>query len=110
MQYHAHAYFDPQQLKQVTQLHRELGRLHVQHGRTHARPIGPHPKPMFQVLFAESDLQLMHSWFEANRGSLDVLIHKETGDHLTDHTMDIEWLGDSQNLKLDSFEHQTGSK
>lgn len=110
MQYHAHVYFDPQQLKQATQLHRELGRLPVQLGRIHARPIGPHPKPMFQVLFAESDLQLMQSWLEANRGSLDVLIHKETGDHLTDHTMDIEWLGNSQNLKLEIFEHLTGGE
>ena len=46
---------------------------------------------------------------EANRGSLDVLIHKDLH-HLTDHTMDIEWLGNSQNLKLEIFEHLTGGE
>ena len=103
MQYHAHIYFDTPQLAQAAQLHKELSRLPVQLGRIFARPIGPHPKPMFQVVFPETDYSIMRNWLNAHRQDLDVLLHKETGDHLKDHTTEIEWLGNPQNLRLEIF-------
>lgn len=103
MQYHAHVYFDPQQLSQAAQLHQELSHLPVRLGRIHTLPIGPHPKPMFQVLFEAVDYAFVRAWLEAHRMDLDVLLHKETGDHLADHTTHTEWLGDAHNLRLEVF-------
>ena len=103
MQYHAHVYLDPQQLQQATQLYRELGRLQVQLGRIHTRPVGPHPKPMFQVVFSESEYSRLHDWLELNRNGLDILVHKETGNHWLDHTAHVEWLGQPLDLRLEVF-------
>ena len=103
MQYHAHVYFDPQQLQQAIQLHQELDRLPVQLGRIHTRPIGPHPKPMFQLVFTAADYPKLCAWLDTHRNGLDVLVHRETGDHIQDHTIDIEWLGNAHDLKLEVF-------
>ena len=51
--YHAHVYFDPADRAQAVQLRSELNRhFPVRVGRVHDRPVGPHPKAMFQVVFA----------------------------------------------------------
>ena len=103
MQYHAHVYFEPEQLAQATQLHSELSRLPVRVGRIHTQAIGPHPKPMFQVLFSDSNYEEMRSWLDLHRDGLDVLVHKETGDALEDHTNHVEWLGNAHVLRLDQL-------
>ena len=103
MQYHAHIYFDLPQQQQAVRLHQELGRLPGRLGRIHTQPVGPHPKPMFQVLFEAVDYPFMRAWLEEHRNGLDVLLHKDTGDHLADHTTHTEWLGDSHELRLEVF-------
>ena len=104
MHYHAHVYFDLQQLHQATQLHRALSHLPVALGRIHTQAIGPHPKAMFQAVFTAADYPRLRNWLDAHRNDLDVLIHKETGDNWKDHTIHAEWLGNPQALNLEIFE------
>ena len=99
--YHAHVYFDVPQLDLASQLHRELAaRFPVRLGRIFPKPIGPHPKPMFQVLFDASQFATVVPWLLANRQGLDVLVHGVSGDDLKDHTKLVMWLGNSHRLDL----------
>ncbi len=97
--YHAHVYFEASQLDIARRLHRELARLFpVQMGRIFAVPIGPHPKPMFQVIFHENQFAAVVQWLLHNRQGLDVLVHGLSGDDLKDHSELTLWLGKSHTL------------
>ncbi len=99
--YHAHVYFAPQQIALASQLHRELAeRFDVALGRIYSFPIGPHPLPMFQVLFTAAQFAQLITWLLHNRKGLDVLVHGVSGDDLRDHTELTLWLGKSHPLDL----------
>lgn len=102
--FHAHVYFDRHQLGQAIDLHRAIGRrFEVPIGAVHDRPIGPHSKGMFQIVFRLEDFGAIVTWLMQHRGDLDVLVHGDTGDHYADHTQHIMWLGNSQRLDTDMF-------
>ena len=79
-QYHAHMYFESEQLAQAAHLREQVGQLFaVRLGRLFPMPIGPHPKGMFQIAFDEAqfgqriDLEirrLLDSLFDGAAGSL----------------------------------------
>lgn len=99
--YHAHVYFEVDQLAIAQQLHEELSaRFPVVMGRIFTRPIGPHPMPMFQVIFAASQFAGLVQWLLHNRQGLDILVHGVSGDDLNDHTELTLWLGQSHKLDL----------
>ena len=103
--YHAHVYLDAATRQQAVQLGHELDRrFPVSIGRIHDRPIGPHPKPMFQVLVAPADFERVISWLMQNRQGLDVLVHPDTGDDLADHRDSALWLGNVLSLDLSALE------
>ena len=100
--YHAHVYFESQQLEIASQLHRELAeRFKVVLGRVFPMPIGPHPKGMFQVVFSANQFALIVEWLLHNRRGLDVLVHAVSGNDLKDHTELTLWLGQSHALRLE---------
>ena len=100
--YHAHVYFEPQQLELASQLHRELAaRFPVSLGCIFSMAIGPHPQGIFQVLLPEAQFAPVVEWLLHNRRGLDVLVHGVSGDDLKDHTEHALWLGQSLPLKLE---------
>ncbi len=97
--YHVHVYFEPGELAFATRLRAEMGRrFGLPMGRIHQRPIGPHPKGMFQVIVPASGLRHVTGWLEQHRRGLDVLVHEDTGDDYRDHTVGARWLGRPQPL------------
>lgn len=100
--FHVHVYFDPP--TRVTALAVRDGlaeRFDVELGRIHDRPMGPHPKSMYQVKFAPSEFSTLVQWLMLNHAGLDVLIHPETGDDVADHTVNALWLGEKLALNIE---------
>jgi DOPA 4,5-dioxygenase len=102
--YHAHVYFDQSSLEMATVLSETITEkfgLHV--GRVHQKPVGPHTKWSFQILFFREDFDALIPWLDSVRGELSVLVHADTGDDLIDHTTYAYWLGKQVPLNLDGF-------
>lgn len=100
--FHAHIYFDIASRDVAARVREGLGaRFDVQLGRWHDKPIGPHPKAMYQVAFLPNQFSNVVPWLMLNRGGLDILIHPETGDDVRDHTEHSLWLGDKLDLDIE---------
>ncbi|MBD2496216.1 DOPA 4,5-dioxygenase family protein [Nostoc sp. FACHB-280] len=99
--FHAHIYYDPETRDVAAQIREELGvKFEVILGRWRDQPVGPHPKSMYQVAFAPDQFSQVVPWLMLNRGGLDVLVHPETGDDVTDHTAHALWLGNKLELNI----------
>lgn len=108
--FHAHVYFDPQSREMAAQVRQALDeRFEVTLGRWHDKPIGPHSKAMYQVAFSPDQFDKVVPWLMLHRQGLDVLVHPETGDDLTDHTAHALWLGEKLALNLDVLRGTPGS-
>lgn len=102
--FHAHIYFDPEQIETAQALAREAqGRFSVLVGRFHTRPVGPHPRGSCQLTVAPDSFGPFAAWAALNRGSLTIFAHADTGKDLTDHTAHVIWFGDSEPLNLSNF-------
>lgn len=102
--FHAHVYFEPDQVGLATRLREGLGaRFPVQIGRLHPGPVGPHTRGMFQALFERERFTDVVTWLLEHREGLDVLVHADTGDDLADHTRRALWLGHEVPLRLDAL-------
>jgi aromatic ring-cleaving dioxygenase len=100
--FHAHVYFDPPTRTTALVVRDGLAeRFDVELGRIHDRPMGPHPKSMYQVKFAPSEFSALVQWLMLNHAGLDVLIHPETGDDVADHTVNALWLGEKLALNIE---------
>ena len=100
--FHAHVYFDsPTRTTALVVRDGLAERFDVELGRIHGRPMGPHPKPMYQVKFAPSEFSALVQWLMLNHAGLDVLIHPETGDDIADHTVNALWLGEKLALNIE---------
>ena len=100
--YHAHIYYDPATRERAAVIREALGaQFDVQLGRWHDRPVGPHPKSMYQVIFSAGEFAKLVPWLMLNRDGLDVLVHPETGDDVADHTAHAVWLGEKLDLNID---------
>jgi aromatic ring-cleaving dioxygenase len=92
--FHAHIYYDPESRGAAARVREGLAaRFNVQLGRWHDEPVGPHPRSMYQVLFAPSDFGAIVQWLMLNREGLTVLVHPSTGDSFGDHLERSLWLG-----------------
>ena len=67
----------------------------------HAQPVGPHPKPMYQVAFAPDQLAAVVPWLMLNRAGLSILVHPNTDDPVADHEASPLWLGEPLPLDVD---------
>lgn len=108
--YHAHVYFDEQTKQSAISLREILKKLpssyvyfNIKVGKIHDKPIGPHPKSMYQIYLDHSDLSCVLETLILNRGNLDVLIHPNTDNALNDHTKNAIWLGNKLLLNLDNL-------
>jgi DOPA 4,5-dioxygenase len=94
--FHAHVYFDPEERGAADRVRESLARRFVvEPGRSHDRPMGPHPKPMYEVKFAPDQFGAVVPWLMLNREGLSILVHPTTGDDVADHEERPLWLGES---------------
>ena len=100
--FHAHIYFDTASRDAAAHVREGLSaRFDVQLGRWHDKPIGPHPKAMYQVAFLPERFGKVVPWLMLNREGLDILIHPETGDDVADHMDHSLWLGEKLELDIE---------
>ena len=102
--FHAHIYFDAEQLEQARALgaaaHQLFG---VAEGNYHLRPVGPHPRGSCQLTVPADRFGDVAQWLVLNRGDLTIFAHANTGDDLADHTHNVIWFGPSEELDLSLF-------
>jgi aromatic ring-cleaving dioxygenase len=102
--FHAHVYYEPRLRHAAAALRHEIEeRFEVVLGRWRDKPVGPHPFWSYQVAFAPELFGEIVPWLAVNRRGLQVLVHPETGDDLTDHSDHAMWLGESADLRLEIF-------
>ena len=102
--FHAHIYFDPDQLAQAQALGAEArDRFGVPVGHFHVRPVGPHPRGSCQLTVQPEQWGEFSSWIALNRNGLTIFAHTSTGDDRADHTQHVIWFGPSEALDLTIF-------
>ena len=102
--YHAHIYFDLAAMALASQVRaniiRNLPQLTYK-GQLIPMPIGPHPKPMFEIHIPAADIKYAMVTIDALRQGLSVLIHPVQHDEMAAHTDVARWLGEKLPLNLD---------
>ena len=99
--FHAHIYFDPDQLEQAQALAAAAKeRFGVAVGRFHTVPVGPHPRGSCQLTVMPDQFGEFAQWIALNRNGLTIFAHTSTGDDLPDHTDHVIWFGPSEELDL----------
>ncbi len=104
--WHAHVYFGAESREAAWSLRESIAAEladHVQIGRFHEEPVGPHPAWTYQVAFDASEFSYVVGWLSLNHGALDVLIHPNTGDAVSDHRDGALWIGKSYTLDLNAL-------
>ena len=104
--FHAHVYYEAADRATAHKLHSELqatkglGDLAdvVFVGEMRDHPVGPHPRPQFEVHFYGKALPTVLERIKAN--SLRALVHRLTNDDLADHTSEALWIGEPLSLDL----------
>lgn len=103
--FHAHIYFDPEQVEKARQLGAATkARFGVPEGHYHVRPVGPHPRGSCQLTVPAEQFGEVAQWLTLNRGPLTIFAHANTGDDLADHTQHVIWFGPSETLNLAMFQ------
>ena len=103
--FHAHIYFDPEQLARAQALGAEAReRFGVPVGHFHTRPVGPHPRGSCQLTIPPERWGEFSSWIALNRKGLTIFAHTSTGDDRADHTSHVIWFGPSETLNLSLFD------
>ena len=101
--YHAHIYFNLDEMALAGQVReniiKDLPQLTYQ-GQLIPVPIGPHPKPMFEIHIPAADINYVIATIDALRQGLSVLIHPVQHDEMAAHTVDARWLGEKLPLNL----------
>lgn len=102
--FHAHIYFNPEQLDQARALAEEArARFPLTIGHFHVGPIGPHPRGSCQLTLRPDAFGDFATWMAVNRGGLTIFAHASTGDDLADHSQNVVWFGPSEALDLSIF-------
>ena len=108
--YHAHVYYSGAVERAAAAELREAlqQRFEVAMGNWRDKPVGPHPLPMYQVSFANSEFARVVPWLMLNHGGLSILIDPNTDDGYRDHAEHALWLGAQLELRLDVLRELLG--
>jgi DOPA 4,5-dioxygenase len=102
--YHAHIYYDSGTREAAARVRAGLAEnFTVQLGSWHDEAVGPHPRSMYQVVFAPEAFGRIVPWLMLHREGLTVLVHPSTGDSLGDHLDRSLWLGQILQLREQSL-------
>lgn len=104
--FHAHVYYHDDKTRDIAAKIRAYteDNFDVTMGRWREEPVGPHPKPMFQIAFDPSIFDQIVPWLMLNREGLSILVHPSTGDDVTDHRDSPLWLGEKLDLNIGFLE------
>ena len=111
--YHAHIYYDPATTRdRAARLRAGVGERFPQAvlGRWHDVPVGPHPRPMYQIAFPVKLFPTLVPWLMLNREGLTVLVHPETHDARADHLDHAVWMGEVLLLDASVLPAPTGER
>jgi len=109
--YHAHVYFTLDEMKLAVQVRENIIKALPQltyTGQLIPIPIGPHPKPMFEIHIPAADINYAMASIDALRQGFSVLIHPVQHDEMAAHTVDARWLGEKLPLNLDILKQLIG--
>ena len=103
--FHAHIYFDPEQIEQARALaaaaHEAFG---CPVGHFHLEPVGPHPRGSCQLSLRPEQFARFAVWAPEARGTLTIFAHGLSGNDLDDHTRFVVWFGRSEPLDMSIFD------
>ena len=103
--FHAHIYYDPEQVEEAKGLAAEVQRrFSVAVGHFHLRSVGPHPRGSVQMTVPTERFGELATWLSVNRAGLTIFAHASTGDDLADHSRNLIWFGPSEKLDLSLFD------
>lgn len=109
--FHAHIYFDINQAALAEQVRKNIIRQLPQlsyKGQLIPVPIGPHPRPMFELHIPASDINYAMATIDSVRQGLSVLIHPVQHDEMAAHTAGARWLGEKLPLNLEVLKQLIG--
>ncbi len=103
--YHAHVYYDAGTKETAARLREAVEARFddITMGRWHDKPVGPHPRWSYQILFEPALFGELVPWLALNREGLTVFVHPNTGGDLPDHAEYAMWLGESVELNLSAL-------
>ena len=98
--HHAHVYYDEGSLAAARRLHQDFQQMLERDalpnlilvGKMFMEPVGPHPKPQFELHFLAPALPEVERLLRAS--GLTCLLHPLTEDDLADHTTLADWIGE----------------
>ena len=102
--FHAHIYYERASRDAAARVREGLAKFDVRLGGWHDKPVGPHPKSMYQVAFSPEEFGKVVPWLMIHREGLDVLVHPETNDSARDHLDNCLWMGRKLRLNIKIFE------
>ncbi len=103
--FHAHIYFDADQLAEAQVLAAEVHRrFAVPIGHFHTNPVGPHPRGSCQMTVPAGQFGEVATWLSVSRAGLTIFAHASTGDDRADHSRNVVWFGPSEPLDLAIFD------
>jgi DOPA 4,5-dioxygenase len=103
--YHAHVYYDAETKETAARLREAVEARFdtITMGRWHDKPVGPHPRWSYQILFEPALFGELVPWLALNRDGLTVFVHPNTDEDLPDHAEHAMWLGESLELNLSAL-------
>ena len=105
MNYHAHVYW-----KNITEralaisMRPSFQSMGCGLGRIWDQPIGPHPLPMYQIMYDSSNQIEVETLLRIQ--PMSILLHEDIGiDHVRDHTDGARWINERLELNLKFLEN-----
>ena len=105
MNYHAHVYW-----KNITEralaisMRPSFKSMGCGLGRIWDQPIGPHPLPMYQIMYDSSNQIEVETLLRIQ--PMSILLHEDIGiDHVRDHTDGARWINERLELNLKFLEN-----
>ena len=74
-------------------------------GRIKEKLIGPHPFPMYQVMYDTTNKNFVENYLQRISKKISILLHEDIGtDNKRDHTERARWIGKKLKLNLEVFD------
>ena len=100
MNYHAHVYWKNNAEREIAiSMRPSFLSMSASLGAIHDKPIGPHPLPMYQIMYDTSIQTEVETLLRIQ--PMSILLHEDIGiDHVKDHTDGARWINTPLELDL----------